>query len=360
MDSVTFSLSLVSQCKLKALSNCRQFLIGESASARAGILVNLPGIACSRDNNRDVRMGEAEAQSRFGEGTSGIGDFFDPFGHIQFPKEVLPGIPLIPFFADAVGELGIAVKFPAQDSLVERPANEGADTIFAAVGEDVLFRCRMGQAVIQLAGGAIAVSVEAPENFRVVSRNAISPDKALFFQFLESFEEDIRFLKIADVALVEVDVIGAQPVEAGVAAGNDVEGIRKGEGHPEASAPVADFGGDNDLVAFAGKGFSEALLACAHFDAIGIGGVEEGNPLVEGGLHNGKSFVFRDGAELPAESPAAEANAGYVPIRIRVNDGFHAEVVTKSARSAQEWLSSTVLFHDPSFLALGGTAKHIS
>ena len=86
-------------------------------------------------------------------------------------------------------------------------------------------------------------------------------DLPLLLEELEGLHEDLGMLRRADVALVQVDRVHPQAVEAGVAAPDDAVDALQSRRVALAAPPVADLGGDVRLVAPAGQGLAEQGFA---------------------------------------------------------------------------------------------------
>ena len=123
-------------------------------------------------------------------------------------------------------------------------------------------------------------------------------DFALFLEVMEGFPEGVVVdLLHADVVeLEDIDVIGLESGEGGVHGFADGIGAEVLRDFALAAAlvaeleeVVADFGGDDDLVALVGEGFCDEGLAAPV--AVGISCVEEGDAEVEGLAHEVDGFV---------------------------------------------------------------------
>ena len=92
-----------------------------------------------------------------------------------------------------------------------------------------------------------------------------------------------RHLGIDPVLVVEVDVIGAKPLQAALDRLADLSRLAVGVATMLASLLIdipAEFGGNDDLVAHAGEGFPDHLLVGPR--AVGLGGIEEVHAALEG------------------------------------------------------------------------------
>ena len=112
-----------------------------------------------------------------------------------------------------------------------------------------------------------------------------------------------RRLGIGDMLLVEVDVIGVEPLQARLDGRHDVAP----GGALQSPLPVhrpGKFAGEHDLVPPSGEGTAQLFLRPAAL-AIGVGGVEKGDAEIESLVHDGARRRIID---APAEIVAAEPN----------------------------------------------------
>ena len=107
--------------------------------------------------------------------------------------------------------------------------------------------------------------------------------------------------------LVEVDVIGAEPAQAGLDGLAYVapRGARAPVGTVASLHVHAELGGYDHVAATAPQRPAQQLFARPR--AIGVGGVEEGDPCIECGVDDGPGLV---GVDPGAEGVAAEADDG--------------------------------------------------
>ena len=109
--------------------------------------------------------------------------------------------------------------------------------------------------------------------------------------------------RVGEVELVEVDPVGAQPLQRRLDRSADVAPRAAGTvvGTVGAAHVAAELGGHHEPVAPALEGDADHLLALA--DAVGVGGVEERDPGVVGGVEDAAHGVEPDPA---AERVAAD------------------------------------------------------
>jgi hypothetical protein len=112
------------------------------------------------------------------------------------------------------------------------------------------------------------------------------------------------------VLVVEVDVVGPEAPQRGVAGLADVGGVAP---HPTAAGLVgvevdAELGGEDDLVAVRGERLADQLLVVA--EAVHVGGVEERDAEREGPGDGGDRLVGVGGAVGEAHAHTAEALGG--------------------------------------------------
>ena len=110
-----------------------------------------------------------------------------------------------------------------------------------------------------------------------------------------------------DAVLVEqVDAVGAEARQRGFHHLADVVRVAVELGRADAEAEL---GGDHDLVADGGKGFAHQLLV--DVGAVDLGGVEEGDALVDGTPQEGDHVLARRRRAVgEAHAHAAEAEGG--------------------------------------------------
>jgi hypothetical protein len=140
---------------------------------------------------------------------------------------------------------------------------------------------------LDVALGHGGVTLGAPADVGA-QRDAVVADLAFLDQRIQRLEDGVVVdgLDARVVELVEVDVVGAQPLEAVLA------GLADELGFPALAAflvvppargleVVAELGGDDDVLALLlREGVAEDLLAVAV--SVGVGGVEEGYALFDG------------------------------------------------------------------------------
>ena len=113
---------------------------------------------------------------------------------------------------------------------------------------------------------------------------------------------------VGPVDEVEVDVVGAQDFEAELALGLDGLGasIAQEDVGVVGTGDDAGFGDDDDVVPVALQGVAHEGFGLA--EAVGDGGVEEGDAEVEGAADGGGGLVVVDGSVAgAAHGPAAES-----------------------------------------------------
>jgi len=106
-------------------------------------------------------------------------------------------------------------------------------------------------------------------------------------------------------------MVGLHAAQAGVAAEVDVLGDGEIEWLVLPPGKVADFGGDIHTVAFAVQRLADQFFADA--EAVRVGGVEEVDAKVNGGVDGADGLRFFDGTPLSADAPAAHGDGGYLP-----------------------------------------------
>ena len=114
-----------------------------------------------------------------------------------------------------------------------------------------------------------------------------------------------RHLRVDPVLVVEVDAVGAEPAQAGLAALLDV--LRPAVDAHSASRVAADreLGRQHHLVPAAGDGPPHELLVVA--GPVGVGGVEERDPELQGAEDRGQGLLLVGGAVSLRHAHAAKA-----------------------------------------------------
>ena len=130
--------------------------------------------------------------------------------------------------------------------------------------------------------------------------------------------------------LPQVDIVGAQPLEAGLA-GCDQMMARRADVVRHRSHPEARLGRDQELVAAAGDRLAENLFGKA--GRIGIGTVEQGDAGIERDVDHAGGFVdlgLTPDLQLfagAAESGGAETKDGHTEARGTKKSVFHAAIL---------------------------------
>jgi hypothetical protein len=122
-----------------------------------------------------------------------------------------------------LAKAGLGVELARQNAHGQRPAHNHADVLFLAVGQNVIFRHPVQDAVINLQGSTAAVGVERLQVIKVAGADAIGPHFAVPLQALEAFHEDFHgWLAEVDVALDQVNVVGLQAAQVALHAGDQL------------------------------------------------------------------------------------------------------------------------------------------
>ena len=212
----------------------------------------------------------------------------------------------------ALLELVIGLEGAGEDTVGEGAVGHDADAVGGAVGNDLVGVAAVEHVVADLVGhdrgdGEALVHQSGGE-----VGDADVADLALG---LEVFHSPHRFVpgsvEVGPVDEVDVDVVGAEGLEAEVALGLDGLGASVAD---EGVGVVglgddAGLGNDDDVVPVALEGVAHEGFGGA--EAVGDGGVEEGDAEVEGAADGGGGQVVVDGAVAgAAHGPAAEAESG--------------------------------------------------
>ena len=114
-----------------------------------------------------------------------------------------------------------------------------------------------------------------------------------------------RHLLVDAVLVEEVDVVGLEPARGGFHHLADVLRAAIEANDLPIVEPEAELGGDDHLIALALESASEKLLVVP--DAVGLGGVEERHPQLDGALEGSDRFRIVAGAVRLAHPHATEA-----------------------------------------------------
>ena len=227
----------------------------------------------------------------------------------------------IPRGAHVILEARGLVELAGQQPLRDGSAQQYADVVVPAVGQDVPLRRTAEDRVVDLAGRALSVHVEGLERGHVVGGDRVVADLPLLLEELEGLHEDLGMLGRADVTLVQVDGVRRQPIEAGVAAPDDAVDALQPRRVALAAPPVAHLGGDVAGAAPVGQGLAEQGFALTQ--AVGVRGVEQVDAGVEGGVNGADGLLFAHGTPLAADGPATHRHRAHVPSRLSQSSLLH-------------------------------------
>ena len=159
---------------------------------------------------------------------------------------------------------------------------------------------------------------------RVVGRRDV-PDHALLDERVEGAQRLLqRRVGVVPVRVIQIDVVGLQPLERGMRLAADVVG-------PQVAvriATAADLRGEHDLVAVAAvfQPAPEDRLRPAMLEQVGVGGVDEVAPCRRVGVEDLARLLLVGG---PAEHVAAQADG--IDIQLRTPKGNHAANLSRPA-----------------------------
>ena len=161
--------------------------------------------------------------------------------------------------------------------------------------------------------------------------------------------------RVRGVQLVQVDVVGLQPGEGLLHRDLDViaaalRARRRAVAH--VGVPVAELGGEHDLVPAALQDLSQGEFGRARA-AVGLGGVEERDALVDGGVDDRPGLLD---VETAAEVVAAEAY--YRDEQAGVTQGSVAHGSASYARRPAASLSGNDTIHGNHFHAIACALRH--
>ena len=128
-------------------------------------------------------------------------------------------------------ELGVFVDLPRQEAGTERAERNEADSKLFEHGQDIVFRTAPEEGVFALQGGDWLHGVSFADGVYTRFRQAKVLHLALGDQFLHSAGNFLdRHIWIDAMLVEEIDVVGAQPLQAGLGRGLDVLGTAIGAG----------------------------------------------------------------------------------------------------------------------------------
>src|SRR3954447_7375773 len=227
--------------------------------------------------------------------------------------EVLLGAALV-----APAALARLLQRPGEQAAVQRAPGDDADPVLLRgrdhleldlPGEQVVDRLLADQALEVAPGGRLVGRGDLPAG---VVGGADVEHLALRDQRLARLPDLLpRRLQVDVVELVEVDPVGLQPAQRGLAGADDVacrqEGVVRPVGHPAVHLGRQDR--PVPPLAALGEPRADHLLgaALALGEPVDVGRVEEVDPLLEGAVHD-RVRVLLGG--LPAEVHGPEAQAG--------------------------------------------------
>ncbi len=210
------------------------------------------------------------------------------------------------------GNVGGGLESSGEESAAEGGVGDEADAEFAAGGEDFVFGIAGPEGVFGLEGGDGMDFGGAAEGGGSGLRHAEVADFAGGDELGHSTDGVFdRGVGIDAVLVVEVDVVDAEALEAGVAGLANVFGPAvDAEEFAVGAAHVAELGGENDAVAAVADGAADELLVAS--GAVHVGGVEEVDAGVEGAVDDGDGFGVVGGSVELRHAHAAEAERGDV------------------------------------------------
>src|SRR5213078_1699087 len=274
--------------------------------------LDLSGARRAGDDAGDPRPVQQPAQSQFQQIVAArlaeIGQPLDD-GPVPFSQPALggtrrgrqPGVG---------GHRRIAAVFAGQQSIRQRRKRDQPEPVALDHRHQVAIEIAVDEAVALLARDVALEAEMARTPLRLddlpgrQGRAADIAHLALLHEVVEGAQGLFdRRLGVGDMLLVEVDIIGVEPLQARLDGRHDVA---PGGALPS-PFPVhrpGKFAGEHDLVPPSGEGTAQLFLRPAAL-AIGVGGVEKGDAEIESLVHDGARRRIID---APAEIVAAEPN----------------------------------------------------
>ena len=203
------------------------------------------------------------------------------------------------------------LKRPGEEAAAERGVGDEADAELAQRRQHLVLDVAAEQRVLALDRGDGVDGVRAPDR---VGRRLAEPDVAdlaLLHQLGQRADGLLdRRVRVHAVLVVEVDVVGAQPLERALERLPDVlrRAVEAAPGGAVGLRLDAELGGDDDLVAAAGERAAEQLLVVVR--AVQLGGVEEGDAELDRPVQRGDRLVGVGLAVEGGHAHAAEAEGG--------------------------------------------------
>ena len=294
---------------------------------RGGVAARLIGRLHSRNHRRHRRVRQQIGQRDLRQAAPRVRQRPHLPGGVQLRQE-LGSRALVPGGAIHVVEHGVPVELAGEDPPLQRHAHQRPDIPVGAERQQLALRRTIQRAVPKLAHTVAAALVKGAQDRRIVCRNAVGPDLARLEQLLEGLHQHFGMRRIGLVALVNVDDVRAQPVEAGVAAVVDVLDRLIAEQMSRVPADLAHLGRDQHLVAHAAQRLAEHQLAQAR--SIGVGRVEERHTRVDGRVHRRVRLRLRHRSQPAAETPAAHAHDGHFESGLAQPSILHAVPLIQS------------------------------
>ena len=296
--------------------------------AAAGVLARLLGGADAGNNDRDIPVRHAEAERRLG------GSDVQLAGHVTEP--VQPALelanslegqdsPAHVVFGELDRLIDLARKEPALERDAANDANarlfrplERADSLLL---QDVVFH--LEESRFPRLDGVVAF-------FHRVHRNAPTLEFSVVPGLVEKGVAVLRLhvLHFGVVEEVQADGLHPEPAQALLEAFSDEAGR-------EVAAPAAALEGDEVVAPFRAQDeivpvgaflqeFSDEVLAAAL--AVGVRGVDEVHPAVDGGVEGAVTLGIVHGAKAAADGHGAESDNRYLKAGVSEGPFFHGSI----------------------------------
>ena len=248
------------------------------------------------------------------------------------------------------GRPGAAVVLAGEHAAAQRRVGQQADPLHAADLRQFVLAAAVDQGKVVLdaveAGQAVLfrgpeVLHEAPGGFVAA---ADGPHLALLHQAGQRLQSVLlAHAVVGPVGLVEVDVVGLQPAQAGLAGLDDLAAVQGGEAaaHRRAEPAVAragDLGGQDDFIPAAGlqpaadDGFGDPAGFGTGRHRVDFGGVQEVDASLPGPVQDGQGGGF---VGLQAERHGSQADVGDHQAAASEASALHAPSYREAGRADQ-------------------------
>src|SRR5207237_2814025 len=206
----------------------------------------------------------------------------------------------------ALGEAVGALDGPAEEAAAERSKRDEPDAELSQERDDPRLEVPLPERVLALERRDRMNLVRAPDGLFARLGQPEVTDLSLPDEIGHRAHHLLDRHLLGDAVLVEeVDVVGLEPARGGFHHLADVLRAAIEANDLPIVEPEAELGGDDHLIALALESASEKLLVVP--DAVGLGGVEERHPQLDGALDGSERFRIVAGAVRLAHPNETEA-----------------------------------------------------